>query len=40
MIPKVHRAWVAGESALATGVRRHLVRDRGRATGGTAGPPG
>lgn len=24
-------AWVAGESALATGVRRHLVRDRGWA---------
>ncbi|MGW5723992.1 siderophore-interacting protein [Amycolatopsis sp. NPDC003865] len=28
--------WVAGESALATGVRRHLVRERGRPKGDIA----
>ena len=27
------QAWVAGESAMATGVRRHLVRERGYAKG-------
>lgn len=27
--PEVDYAWVCGESALATGVRRHLVKDRG-----------
>lgn len=29
-------AWVAGETALATGVRRHLVRDRGWPKSGIA----
>lgn len=29
-------AWVAGEAALATGVRRHLVRDRGWPKSGVA----
>ncbi|WP_410627483.1 siderophore-interacting protein [Amycolatopsis sp. cmx-8-4] len=29
-------AWVAGEAALATGVRRHLVRDRGWPKSGIA----
>lgn len=28
-LPTVDYAWLCGESALATGLRRHLVRDRG-----------